>query len=139
MCALQDWATSSGVQLAEFALYDTNGLYLAGGTTSNPEGASTSRDGHANAYNSPLEGGAAKWMDFNFGDLIITFAEPVTMQTYDWMAADDAPQRDPVKWTLEGSNSDGMVWAVVDGTYSLDAFVPAEVSSWLAAAIWIIP
>ena len=37
------------------------------------------------------------------------------------MTANDAPNRDPVKWTLEGSN-DGSSWSVVDDTYAGSAF-----------------
>merc|ERR1719453_2086034 len=43
----------------------------------------------------------------------MTFDSPVEVASYDWMTANDAPARDPSKWTLEGSN-DGSSWTVVE-------------------------
>ena len=54
-----------------------------------------------------------KWLDFNKGDLVLTFDSAVEVASYDWMTANDAPARDPSAWTLEGSN-DGSSWTVVD-------------------------
>ena len=38
-----------------------------------------------------------------------------------WQTANDAPARDPTKWTLEGSN-DGETWTVLDDTWASEAF-----------------
>ena len=62
-----------------------------------------------------------KWLDFTRGDLILTFTTQQEVAAYDWLTANDAPNRDPVKWTLEGSN-DGSSWAVVDDKFASDAF-----------------
>ena len=40
---------------------------------------------------------------------------------YDWMTANDEPDRDPVKWTLESLGSDGQ-WAVLDAAHGTTAF-----------------
>ena len=53
----------------------------------------------------------------------MTFRYPVTVATYDWRTANDAPERDPAKWTLEGSY-DGVSWHVVDETYARTPFTP---------------
>eukprot|EP01050_Picozoa_sp_SAG11_P000938 SAG11_NODE_35_length_22255_cov_14.517422_2_plen_6902_part_00 len=106
------------VQMAEIVLYDSAGAYVEGGSTSNPDGSNPSTAGHANAYNGIADPGAAKWLDFNFGDLIITFEEPVAVQSYDWMTGDDEPGRDPVMWELSGSNTGGIAWTVIDATHA---------------------
>ena len=49
----------------------------------------------------------------DLGDLVMDFGDAVTAASYDWMTANDAPNRDPTKWTLEASN-DGSAWDVVD-------------------------
>ena len=70
-----------------------------------------------------------KWLDFTRGDLIMTFESPKTVASYDWLTANDAPNRDPIKWTLEGSNDDlgdRMQFSVVDETYASVAFSPTE-------------
>ena len=56
----------------------------------------------------------------------MTFASPVSVASYDWMTANDAPNRDPVKWTLEASNDGGSTWNVVDDTYASEAFNPTS-------------
>jgi hypothetical protein len=66
-----------------------------------------------------------KWLDHNYGDLVMDFFNPVTVVSYDWMTANDEPNRDPTKWTLEGSN-DGNTWNVVHDVYALSAFAPTE-------------
>eukprot|EP01045_Picozoa_sp_COSAG04_P009544 COSAG04_NODE_556_length_12658_cov_3.469862_5_plen_293_part_01 len=62
-----------------------------------------------------------KWLDFNRGDLVMEFNSPQQVATWDWQTANDAPARDPTKWTLEGSN-DGDSWTVLDDTWATTAF-----------------
>ena len=66
-----------------------------------------------------------KFLDFEYGDLIVNFGAPVAVASYDWATANDAPARDPTKWTLEGSN-DGATWTTVDDTYSSNPFSPTD-------------
>ena len=49
------------------------------------------------------------------------FPNPVAATSWDWQTANDAPARDPTKWTLEGSNN-GDTWTVVDGSNANTAF-----------------
>jgi hypothetical protein len=51
------------------------------------------------------QNGDHKWLDFTRGDLTITFAEPTLLGSYDWMTSNDAPNRDPIKWALEGCDA----------------------------------
>ena len=62
-----------------------------------------------------------KWLDFNRGDLVMAFNSPTAVASWDWQTANDAPARDPTKWTLEGSN-DGDSWTVLDNTWATSAF-----------------
>ena len=67
-----------------------------------------------------------KWLDRNYGDLVFTFDSPVTISQYDWMTANDAPARDPARWTLEASVDDGATWAVLESAYSDVDFTPTD-------------
>eukprot|EP01045_Picozoa_sp_COSAG04_P029262 COSAG04_NODE_4764_length_1904_cov_1.449307_3_plen_329_part_01 len=55
------------------------------------------------------------------GDLVMTFDAPQAVTSWDWQTANDAPARDPTKWTLEGSNN-GDTWTVLDDANANDAF-----------------
>ncbi len=56
------------------------------------------------------------WVELN------TFA-PAKVSGYRWSTANDAPDRDPVSWTLLGSN-DGVNWDVIDQV--VDANIPTD-------------
>jgi len=116
---LRSWSGANSIQLSEIALYDAAGTYVPDATCTNPGGNNPGNEPPSNAYNQ-IASPNPKWLDFNKGDLVMTFAAPVTVATYDWMTANDAPARDPTKWSLEGSN-DGSTWAVVDDTYATTA------------------
>eukprot|EP01045_Picozoa_sp_COSAG04_P012722 COSAG04_NODE_868_length_9754_cov_10.610254_6_plen_1356_part_00 len=51
----------------------------------------------------------------------MTFDSAQTVASWDWQTANDAPARDPAKWTLEGSN-DGGAWTVLDDSWATDKF-----------------
>jgi hypothetical protein len=58
----------------------------------------------------------SKWLAFqNTGWLTYIFPEDraYVITSYQITSANDAPERDPDNWTLEGSN-DGLTWAVID-------------------------
>ena len=59
-----------------------------------------------------------KWFDGNMGPLILDFGEGggVDLQKYSWATADDAPERDAVRWTLKGTNNIGLgaTWTMLD-------------------------
>ncbi|MFT3870206.1 MAG: immunoglobulin domain-containing protein [Nibricoccus sp.] len=55
-----------------------------------------------------------KWVDNSaFTWVQLTFASPTTLEAYSLTSAADTPGRDPVSWTLSGSN-DGVTWNVID-------------------------
>ncbi|HWM86999.1 MAG TPA: GH92 family glycosyl hydrolase [Kofleriaceae bacterium] len=55
-----------------------------------------------------------KWLVFaSTGWVQIELAEPIAVRRYAVSSANDAPERDPVNWTLEGSQ-DGVTWTAID-------------------------
>jgi hypothetical protein len=119
---IQD-ASAAMLQIAEFSLYDGAGAYIPGADCTNPGGDNPAAETPPNACERELGNGegSAKWLDHNLGDLILTFNAPVEVASYNWMTANDAPARDPVMWTLDGSN-DGATWAVIDNTHAGERF-----------------
>jgi predicted alpha-1,2-mannosidase len=76
----------------------------------------------ASAENAPSEGAAqgvdgdktSKWLAFaSTGWLAVELLQPVAVRRYALTSANDAPERDPRNWTLEGSD-DGMSWTILD-------------------------
>lgn len=58
----------------------------------------------------------SKFLQFNYsGDLWVQleFPEPVAVGAYTMTSANDAPDRDPKNWTLQGSNN-GINWTTLD-------------------------
>ena len=51
----------------------------------------------------------------------MSFPTPQVVASWDWQTANDFPERDPTKWTLEGSN-DGAAWTVIDDANARRAF-----------------
>jgi len=57
---------------------------------------------------------STKWLAFtSTATLTFKFGEPVTAVQYTMTSANDAPERDPRDWTLEGS-TDGQRWTTLD-------------------------
>jgi len=72
-----------------------------------------------------------KWLDFKKKPIIFFFASPVVVSSYKWQTANDASDRDPTRWAIEGSN-DGKAWKTIDDTYlKKDATVPKTRYQWV--------
>lgn len=116
----------NSIQAAEFKLLE-NGLDVAwptGTVSSNPGGNNPGTEGHAKAIDGIYSVATNKWLDFNFGSassqngtstLIINAGtgNKVTFNGYKWATANDWPTRDPISWTVSGSD-DGSSWYVID-------------------------
>jgi len=138
---LRDWNGANSIQLAEISLFDASGTHLIDGLVcTNPDGNNPGGELPEHACNgltsndpngcSGCANSGHKWLDFNKGDLVMTFPNPVAAATWDWQTANDAPARDPTKWTIEGSNN-GAAWTVLDGSNAVNAFdTTAERYTW---------
>lgn len=128
------------VQLAEFRFFlegapvDTTGVVVTNPGGRNPAGEEPFRvmDGDPQS----------KWLDFERQPLIFSFPQPVTVDAYSMTTANDFPDRDLLRWTLEGSH-DGIHWELLDRMdsnypvprerfaetlpFSLSASVPPEI------------
>ena len=69
------------------------------------------------------EDAGTKWLDFNKSNLVYDFGAPVDIDSYYFVTANDAPERDPVRWTMEGSN-DQTTWTLIDNVNAFDFPTP---------------
>lgn len=54
-----------------------------------------------------------KWLDFSVPtEFVFEFNNPVNATRYSWVTADDVPDRDPISWSVSGSN-DNVNWTVL--------------------------
>jgi YVTN family beta-propeller protein len=116
---LRDDGTTGGVQLAELALFE-DGLRRQAVVVTNPGGNNPPGQGPASADDANT---ATKWRDFNRGVLIYDFGVNVEIDAYQITTADDAPERDPLRWTLEASIN-GVDWDILDDRNGADQPTP---------------
>ena len=104
---------SNSVQMAELAFYDAAGKKLNPYASSNPGGRMprNERDNRVRDNNR-----RTKWLDFRKQPIILKFRSNVSPKSYKWMTANDANERDPTRWIIEGTN-DGRRWTAIDQTY----------------------
>jgi len=65
----------------------------------------------------------SKFLDFNKKSLIIDFGKDIHMNEYTICTANDCPERDPISWTLSGSNNESD-WEILDEQWNYH--VPME-------------
>ncbi|MDB6079255.1 MAG: symbB [Akkermansiaceae bacterium] len=104
-------------QLAELNFY-RNGTRVAASAVTNPGGSNPSA---AEDFTKVIDGDfTTKWLDSNGAPLIFDFGtQPVSIDGYSFVAANDDDGKDPVNWTFEGSN-DGVTWTLVDNVMAFD-------------------
>ncbi|HEX8548779.1 MAG TPA: Ig-like domain-containing protein [Cytophagaceae bacterium] len=55
-----------------------------------------------------------KWLDFSPSSWVLfSYNKPVSWDVYELTSGDDAPERDPMNWTIKGSN-DNSTWVTLD-------------------------
>ena len=115
-----------GVQISEARLYaGRRQLKIASARAINGDGP----EGHgaANAIDGDLN---TKWVDAGVRGprgrsvLELTLALPEVVTSYELVAANDWPQRDPTAWTLSARDTLGSARPAVDGFVQLDAQLP---------------
>lgn len=109
--AIRNSTVSAELQLAEFAVLSgttrMTGMTITAVNNTVSTGEEPDKAGDDNLN--------TKWYDPDGipVDLIYDFSSPVTATGYRWATADDAPDRDPVSWTVSGSN-DNSNWTTLD-------------------------
>jgi hypothetical protein len=109
--SLRDSSVANSVQLSEFALLNDSTRLTGMTATATNNNSPVGQDPTMAADNNV----ATKWLSFNktASALVYAFAAPVTATGYRWATADDAVERDPVSWTVQGSN-DNATWTTID-------------------------
>lgn len=107
---LRSGTADGTIQLAEFGFL--NGTTpLTGVSATNPGGDTPGGEGIGNLVDG--DGLNNKWLDFVNAPVIFDLGEAKVFDGYYFITANDAPSRDPVRWTLEGSN-DQSSWSVIE-------------------------
>lgn len=112
-------ATANSIQLAEFAMLNA-GVRTAVVAITNPGGNFPAGEAPTNANDNNT---ATKWLDFNKLTLVYDYGSPVPMNSYYFTTANDAPERDPVRWAVEGSN-DNTAWTMLSDKTLVDYPTP---------------
>jgi hypothetical protein len=121
---LRDDVAANSIQIAD--LYFVSGgipvAYLPEATATNPGGSNTpdANEGALKAIDG-LTG--TKWLDFNKKPLVVDFSVPTTFDAYVINTANDAIERDPVRWVLEGS-ADGTNFVAIDDMTKFNFPIP---------------
>ncbi|MDB6076535.1 MAG: symbB [Akkermansiaceae bacterium] len=119
----RDETTTTWTQLTEFAFYNSTGQVTPVGVQ-NPGGATNPNvpEDASKVIDNDL---TTKWLDYNKAPLIFDFgASPPPIGSYAITTGNDGADRDPVRWTLEGSN-DGTAWTLIDNVTAFDFPTPA--------------
>jgi YVTN family beta-propeller protein len=116
---LRDDAAASSVQLAELSFF-VAGLRQTAAVVTNPGGNNPAGEGPTLADDANT---ATKWLDFNKGALVYDFGTSLEIDAYGFTTANDAIERDPVRWLLEGSD-DATRWVVLDDRTGADFPTP---------------
>jgi hypothetical protein len=112
------------VQLSELVLLDEEGfpVDLTGITVTNPGGSSPSGEEAFRAFDQNVN---TKWLDFNIQPLVVQFPDLTLTTAWAYVTANDADERDPVRWLLEGS-LDGANWTTVHYQRNSDAVITMD-------------
>lgn len=130
---LKSSSTSISVQAAEFRLRlngaDTlfSGSAVCTGNYPSPGGEGPDKliDQTTNKWNMHESGGVEP---YNY-EILIDNVTPIEFDGYKYMTANDRDYRDPVTWTLSGSN-DNTNWTLLDTQTDVDATIPASRLTW---------
>ena len=121
---------ASAIQLAEIALFDSDGVRLKATTATNPGGDNPPDGLPVYSIDDNLD---TKWFDGFSASLVMDFGGGGVgyTGTYTWATANDAPERDSVRWTLAGSD-DATAWDILDDRSAQDFATPTARKTWLA-------
>ena len=108
---LRNGATANSIQVSEFQFYRAgNPVSWSGATVTNPGGNNPGTETPAKIIDG-LTG--TKWLDFNKKALVFSLPSAPIIDSYRFATANDSTERDPVSWTLEGSDNQ-VSWTLID-------------------------
>jgi YVTN family beta-propeller protein len=116
---LRDDVGANAIQLAELSLF-LQSFRQSATTVLNPGGNNPPSEGPSSADDADVN---TKWLDFNRGALVYDFGLRVEIDAYSFTTANDADDRDPVRWVFEGSQN-GVGWEILDDRSSADYPTP---------------
>ena len=118
---VRDSGDANSVQLSELQVF-LDGGQVTGATASNPDGDSPPGEGPDQAVDNDTD---TKWLDFTeeAATLILDFGSATAIDQYWFATANDADERDPVRWTFEGSY-DNSTWDVLHNQTGSDYPTP---------------
>lgn len=123
---LRDDGAANSIQLSEFYILDGS-TALTPVAASNPGG--NNPGGGGEDADKAIDGNfGTKWLDFNKRSLVVDLGASVSFNHYGFVTGNDAPERDPMRWILEGSN-DGSTWTLIENFSDLDFPLPSARSA----------
>lgn len=145
------------LQISELQLFDSSGTPIptteaVSVTSENTD--SPGAEGPANAFDGLFAappGAYSKWLDFTFNDtaLIIDFGtttvgtetvpNSVTINSYNYITGNDAAERDPISWILQGRDDEADPWVTIDVVRNFvpnsARYVPAAASDFVLPVV----
>lgn len=113
--------SATSVQLSELEiLLEGSRVDYTNATADNPGGDNPPGETAAQGIDNNV---ATKWLDFNKGSLSIEFPVATTADGFRYVTANDSSDRDPVRWTLQGS-LDGSSWISLHLQETSNATIP---------------
>ncbi len=107
---LRSGQATGAIQLREFGFLNDD-LPVTVSFVENPGGNSPAAEGVANLIDGSANNN--KWLDGNNAPVIFDFGTPTTIDSYYFFTGNDAIERDPIQWTLEGSD-DLVTWNLIE-------------------------
>ncbi len=92
---------ANSIQVADFDFY-SGGTRLTVNSVTNPNGNNSGDGAPANVIDGLAN---TKWLDFNKQGLVFDFGSSQSFDSYELTTGNDATERDPVCWILEGSDN----------------------------------
>ena len=119
----------SCLQIARLQAWDAAGNELRLDDAQNPHGDNPRSEEPARALDGMR---TTKWLDYNKGALICHLANGrAVVARYAITTANDCPERDPVRWVLEGRKATGDDgWRVIDDKSFRDQLVDPQETNW---------
>ncbi|WP_193213889.1 lectin-like domain-containing protein [Luteolibacter marinus] len=113
--------TNDGIEVVPVAVTNPGGSNAPDAA----EGVQKLIDEHDYNNLPPTTPAPTKWLSANLSPVIFDFgASPVTFDAYSFVTGNDFPDRDPVKWIMEGSNDGGATWELIENVTSITYNTP---------------